>query len=381
MEEYNHDENLLARWLSDELTEEELANLQQREDYADLLAIVEGMKGLDAPAFSEQDAWEKLQQRLKAEPPKVTGEETAPTVISERDNEIIEAVANAVAIIDAAPAQVVSKRVLSNIEIPAKAAPSPTPPPIPKLTPVVETPVRSISRRQWLYAAAATVAILLATILFLPDHDPSHDYDNLASTGNGEQKKITLPDGSTAQLNAGSLIGFTETAWPDGREVYLRGEAYFKAKKGKTFTVLTDQGKVRVIGTMFNVFARGNELDVKCTEGTVQVLNPMESEKVLIKAGEQVSVLNSKMQKRRGIDFTPKWFNGESVFRSAPRQKVFGEIERQFGVKVFGDDLTNGSPFSGKFVNDDLGKALKMVGVPMGLKYEMRNDTVWFSPK
>ncbi|MEZ4953181.1 MAG: hypothetical protein R2825_06360 [Saprospiraceae bacterium] len=83
MENTNHDETLLARWLADELTEQELAELQQREDYADMQAIVEGMKGLEMPAFSEQASWEKLQERLKAEPPKETEEETPVPVISE----------------------------------------------------------------------------------------------------------------------------------------------------------------------------------------------------------------------------------------------------------------------------------------------------------
>lgn len=163
--------------------------------------------------------------------------------------------------------------------------------------------------------------------------------------------------------------------------MYLQGEGYFQAKKGKTFTVMTDQGKVRVVGTVFNVYARDQELDVKCTQGKVQVFNPKETEKVLLKAGEQVSVLNGRMQRRRGIDFTPKWFNGESVFRSAPREKVFGELERQYGVVVEYDKKGEASPFSGKFVNNDLEKALKMVAVPMGLQYEIRNDTIQFTPK
>lgn len=370
MENTNHDETLLARWLADELTEQELAELQQREDFADLQAIVEGMKGLEMPAFSEQASWEKLQERLKAEPPKETEEETPVPVISE--GEIL-------------PPEVKT----TEMEAPAVQVVQPTTPPPPvthtspqasALKPITETPIRSIGRRQWLYAAAAGVAILLVSLFMLKKSDPTSGYDTVVSSGKGEQKPITLPDGTTVQLNAASLVGYTESDWPDDREVYLQGEAYFKAAKGKTFTVLTDQGKVQVVGTMFNVFAREQQLEVKCTEGIVQVFNPKETEKVLLKAGEQVSVTNGRMQKRAGIDFTPKWFKGESVFKSAPRSRVFREIERQFNVTVVVEDW-KGSPFSGKFVNNDLEKALKMVAVPMGLKYEIKNDSVWFSPK
>lgn len=366
MENTNHDETLLARWLADELTEQELAELQQRGNFAELQAVVEGMKGLDVPAFSEQASWEKLQQRLKEETPKE--KETLSPAISKEETPTPE------------------------IEVPvAESVKTESPPPVvqpvvntqptaPTLNPKMETPVRSINRRQWLYAAAAALAILLAALFLLPESDPSSGYATLISTGTGEQQIITLPDGSTAQLNAATQISFSESDWPDEREVYLRGEAYFKAKKGKTFNVLTDQGKVRVVGTVFNVFARENDLEVKCTEGKVQVFNLARSEKVLVKAGEQVSVVNGKMQRRSGIDFTPKWFSGESVFRSARRERVFEEIERQFGVTVVVNNL-EGSPFSGKFVNDDLDKALRMISIPMELKYEVKNDSVWFSPK
>ncbi len=362
MENTNHDDTLLARWLSDELTEQELADLQQREDYADLQAIVEEMKGLEMPAFSEQASWEKLRGRLKAEPPKGEDAQTTTPVISERETDV-ETTTKAE---DASP-----------VEQPT----APTPPPAPKLTPVVDTPIRSINRRQGLYAAAAAVALLLVTFFWLRNPaDPVEGYTTSITTKTAEQTQAKLPDGSTADLNAFSTLAFSETGWPDEREVYLKGEAYFRAKKGKTFNVLADQGKVRVVGTKFNVYAREQILEVKCTEGRVQVFNPTGSEKVLVKAGEQVSVINGKMQRRRGIDFTPKWFNGESVFKSAPRSRVFEELERQYGITAIREGLEE-KDFSGKFVNDDLEKALNMISGPMGLKYEVQNDTVWFSPK
>ncbi len=387
MENTNHDETLLAHWLADELTTAELEALQQREDFADLQAIVEGMKGLGMPAFSEQASWEKLQLRLKAEPSKPTEYPTGTRPVSEGENLIREAVANAAAILSAMPEAVISERDKTPLPFVSPAVPvSPaettttppkrhTPPP-----PAPETPIRSINRRPWLYAAAAAIAVLVIALLWLRESDPASGYDTAIVTTAGEQTQTTLPDGSIAELNALSTLAFTHNDWVEEREVYLKGEAFFRAKKGNTFTVLTEQGHVRVIGTQFNVYARDHIMEVKCTEGTVQVFNPKGSEKVLIKKGEQVDVVNGRMQRRAGIDFTPKWFKGESVFRSAPRSRVLGELERQYGITIFANvDLD--SPFSGKFVNNDLKKALQMISVPMGLEYEMRNDTVWFSPK
>ena len=43
----------------------------------------------------------------------------------------------------------------------------------------------------------------------------------------------------------------------------------------------------------------------------------------------QVSVVEGQLQRRQAIDFTPKWFRGESVFKGSPLTKVFDEMERQ----------------------------------------------------
>ena len=369
MENTNHDDTILARWLFNELTEQELADLQQREDFADMQAIVEEMKNLEMPAFSEQDSWEKLQGLLKAEPPK---EEVTPTPV--------------IPISGGASTAVKMDEPEIKKEVVSTAAPTEPPavashPPTPKLIPIRETPVRSIHRRRWLYAAAAAVALLLVALLWLREPaDPTERYTTSISTKVAEQTQTDLPDGSTANLNALTTLAFSETGWSDEREVYLQGEAYFKAKKGKTFHVLSDQGKVRVVGTRFNVYARGNTLEVKCTEGRVQVFNPTGSEKVLVKAGEQVSVVNGKMQRRRGIDFRPKWYDGVTEFKSTLRSRILDEIERQYGVTIMREGLEE-KDYTCQFVNDDLEKALNSVSTIMNLKYEVRSDTVWFSPK
>lgn len=356
-ENLNKDEQLLADWLAGKLSEEELEQLQQREDFADLKAIVEGMKGLGMPDFSVEGSWKKLEEKK---------EEVAKNKEEREKNKEAEAK------IVEMPKQEEVKTAIAKVTPPTQPTTGNEQP--------KETPVRQIGRRKWLYAAAAVLAVLVAMIVLFPEKDPVKNYETAFSTGVGEQTTVKLPDGSTVQLNALSSIHFTETDWPDERNVYLKGEGYFQAKKGRTFTVKTEQGSVRVVGTRFNVFARDTELAVVCTEGTVQVINPADTEKALLKANEQVKVLSGKMQKRHGMDFLPKWFNGESRFRSASRQKVFDELERQFGVTVIAPKI-EASPYTGQFSHADLEKAVKAIAIPTGMQYEISNDTVLFKLK
>ena len=49
----------------------------------------------------------------------------------------------------------------------------------------------------------------------------------------GEQKQVTLPDGTTAYLNSGTLLVYPQKFTGDIRSVYLIGEANFDVKKDK----------------------------------------------------------------------------------------------------------------------------------------------------
>ncbi len=50
-------------------------------------------------------------------------------------------------------------------------------------------------------------------------------------------------------------------------------------------------------------------------------------------------------------------------------------MERQYGIVVVADSV-EGRTFSGKFVHQDLEKALRMVCGPMGLEWTVAGDTV-----
>jgi len=101
---------------------------------------------------------------------------------------------------------------------------------------------------KWAFAAAAAVAILLATTFLL-------NQNTTYKTGYGEQLAVQLPDGSEAILNAKSQLEFDPDNWTENRSLSLEGEAFFKVKKGKSFTVQTNNGAVTVLGTQFSFMA------------------------------------------------------------------------------------------------------------------------------
>jgi transmembrane sensor len=217
------------------------------------------------------------------------------------------------------------------------------------------------------------VVILMATVIWQGcEFRTEEKYEE---TGSGEKKEVELPGGSTVILNAGSEIGWSPGGWLKSKHVKLKGEAYFKIKKGKRFIVKTKLGTVEVLGTIFNVYCRDKVLEVQCLDGKVQVHNTEAEEKVLLKKGEEVAVVDGWMQSRQKLRFYPVWYKGESTFRDASLKRVFDEVSRQYGVKVFADSIENLS-FSGKFSHKDLNGTVGIICRQKSLHFQITGDSV-----
>ena len=120
-----------------------------------------------------------------------------------------------------------------------------------------ETAVRPL-RRWRIYGAAASIALLaIFSFLFFQSQ-------RSFQTRAGEQRALTLPDGSTVMLNAESEVAFNTLSWRIKRSVHLDGEGFFEVKKGRNFKVNTPNGQVQVLGTSFNVWSRKGQFQVDC---------------------------------------------------------------------------------------------------------------------
>ena len=108
---------------------------------------------------------------------------------------------------------------------------------------------------KWGLSIAASILIIFGCYFAFNPLDTRYE------TSYAEQKTIKLPDGSEVVLNAKSVVNFTQKDWDTNRSIQLKGEAFFKVKKGSTFRVQTPKGQVTVLGTKFNV-APGHPLNL-----------------------------------------------------------------------------------------------------------------------
>jgi len=165
------------------------------------------------------------------------------------------------------------------------------------------------------------------------------------STGIGEQRVVTLPDGSVAWLNTDTAIDIAYTG--ERRRVkLLHGEALFEVKKdaSRPFDVVAVDGRTTAVGTAFAVNDADGSATVTVTEGMVMVTSPDVSSGsnardtgILLEAGQQVSYRRGAAPDVvRTLDATAAtaWRHGSIVIRDRPLAEALTEIGRYHDGRI-----------------------------------------------
>lgn len=143
--------------------------------------------------------------------------------------------------------------------------------------------IRRLTVAGAMVAAAAVVVVGLGVMRSrLGDEPPVHRY----ATGVGELKRVMLPDGSMADLNAETAldVAFTPT---ERRVRFVRGAAHFSVAKNaaRPFVVAADDVAVRAVGTAFSVRMASAAIEVLVTEGKVRVDDAARGESLVARRG------------------------------------------------------------------------------------------------
>ncbi|HRX67842.1 MAG TPA: FecR domain-containing protein [Tenuifilaceae bacterium] len=198
----------------------------------------------------------------------------------------------------------------------------------------------------------------------------------------GKHLQVQLPDGSRVELNADTRLSFNSALWRFKRNVVLDGEALFSVKKGDFFNVRTEHVTTQVLGTVFNVYSRNNEVKVSCIEGSVAVINTKTQQRVLLAPNQQTKLANGKL-KEPDTAAKPEmatWTRGEFYFLNESLENVLKEIERQFNVNV-NSMVAHERYYSGVFFNTNLEDALDLVCVPMNLSWKITSGLIVITEK
>ncbi|MEM9823465.1 MAG: FecR domain-containing protein [Bacteroidota bacterium] len=206
--------------------------------------------------------------------------------------------------------------------------------------------VRLSRQRTWWTQIAGIAAVLLAVLstayFFWPT--PQADWQT-HQTAFGEIQEIYLPDSSLVTLNANSVLRYDQN-WRAAsiREIWLEGEAFFKVRKNpvrgnRQFVVYSDETKVKVLGTSFNVYSRNERVEVVLASGKVDVeyseKGAVKNQK-LLPNDRMVLLTQREAQLEHDINtslFTA-WKDKRLILDKTPLKKVVDILQENFGYEV-----------------------------------------------
>lgn len=199
------------------------------------------------------------------------------------------------------------------------------------------------------------------------------------ATSIGETRVITLPDGSTVELNSCSVLSYPEQFTGDKRLVKLTGEGYFRVYRNEQqpFIVQTEHFKVKVLGTEFDVKAYPSDeiLSVNVTTGKVQVEMPGATLKLSSDEKMTIHPLVNSYSKEQDDCPTAIWRSGRLQYDRTPVREVAKELERIYGYKInFASGQVFDGAITGEHNNKSLKAVLKSIAFTSGIRYAIDEE-------
>lgn len=246
------------------------------------------------------------------------------------------------------------------------------------------------------------IATQNGTEITLNDNELSYDATsatgeaakNTITTPKGRQYHVTLPDGTEVWLNAASSIEYPVAFKGEERRVKIMGEVFFDVtnRSWQPFVVETDQMKLEVLGTSFNVNAYSNEQTIQTTllTGAVKV-TPVQTNtgdhkmrhKVLV-PGQTAVLSKPDAQTAPALTVTETidpgkitaWKNGLFNFDGVDLYSVMRQLERWYNIDVQYIGKPENVIFKGKMHrNTNLSDVLKVLET-MDVDFELKGNTL-----
>jgi transmembrane sensor len=229
---------------------------------------------------------------------------------------------------------------------------------------------RRVSIKRWTVAAAVLLLAAGAGWWYMAGKTAAIQY----ATAAGEQKTVSLPDGSTMVLLAQTRVrlepGYNQT----GRTVALvSGSARFDVshKAQQPFTVDMGDVSVRDIGTSFTIERTTDSISVKVSEGKVAFTRVQTGETQELSAGSSTCFYTAghRFGEIRTMDRTGS--DADSLrFDNAPLSDVITALQKATGKKIVLNDTSMAAQrLTVHLGGESFDNALKTICASLHLEY------------
>jgi len=222
-------------------------------------------------------------------------------------------------------------------------------------------------------------ALIIAFVLFLTLRQNNPVAQNVFFSSERVNRTIQLPDGSTVLLNCLSHVEYSEPMNKNVREIKLKGEGYFSViHEKRPFIITTDNARITVVGTKFDVKTGNEKTSVVVREGYVKLSQSRGNLKEIDLLSGQKSIVIKDQEPRAPIfvnsDFLLEWMNGKFVYDRTPLYEIADDLQKYYNVRIsFSDDKIKPLTLTGTFTKDNLENILSEICIANGLNYRKVN--------
>jgi transmembrane sensor len=205
-------------------------------------------------------------------------------------------------------------------------------------------------------------------------------------TAIGEQRTVTLKDGSRITLNTNT--GLSTDLGETSRRISLdRGEALFEVAHdpSRPFIVETRFGSVRAVGTKFVVrIDDAQGLSVVVTEGRVVVTRSKsrpavrENLQTPVKAGQELETANGRIETLPSQELSRElaWRQGDVVFEGETLAQAAAEMQRYTTTRIIVDPSVAKYSVGGYFRTNDVDGFVTTVEDLFPVKAQKSGNTI-----
>tara|TARA_Y100001972_G_scaffold128554_1_gene190157 strand:- start:1311 stop:2318 length:1008 start_codon:yes stop_codon:yes gene_type:complete len=241
------------------------------------------------------------------------------------------------------------------------------------------------------YAALIIVAlgIVFAIYQFQKDQEPTHitTEQNVIiekETAPGQRITFELPDGSIVKLNAGSKLFFPVQFNTEHREVKLIGEAFFDIKRDekRPFRILTEDVRIKVLGTLFNVksYPEENITAVGVKSGKVSV-SASQGDPVILVSNDllEYTASSGDLSQRRieDYDLVFGWIDQIMVIDEQTILQILRRLEKWYNVEfIVQKNLDEKKKFTAKYVSPSMEAVLESLSYAYDFNYKINENKI-----
>ncbi len=257
-----------------------------------------------------------------------------------------------------------------------------------KFIPVVTEKRHGMRRVAVVLSRIAAVFLLAAGVYYLFTRTgATADWNSYASE-NIKEAPLILPDQSEVFTSYNTQVQYPGHFNKEQRLIKFSGEALFRVAHNpeKPFVVETDNVRVKVLGTVFDLrnYEQENKIVVYLKEGKVLFYSVDKDENVLeqiiLHPGEKGvydKTTGSITRSTFDNDNFIAWQTGELVFVNAPLDEVFKTLEKTYRVKIVQQKSCTGMRLTAKFTGETPESIFQALNMVFGIQYKIEGNTIY----